>query len=87
MRGRVLAVYALAVIGTTPIGGPIVGWMSEQFGPRWAYAFGGMATIASVLVFGQALLRAGRPNAEAATALDDDLVLGVDGEVISAVVR
>ena len=34
MRGRVMALYAIAFLGSTPIGGPIVGWISQQFGPR-----------------------------------------------------
>ena len=34
MRGRVMAVYTITILGTTPIGAPIVGWISEQFGPR-----------------------------------------------------
>ncbi len=34
MRGRVMAVYTIALLGSTPIGGPIVGWVSQQFGPR-----------------------------------------------------
>lgn len=91
MRGRVMAVYTLAVIGTTPIGGPIVGWLSEQLGPRWAYSLGGVATIASVLVFGRTLLHASRrrPGEESAppATADEEVVFGVDGEVISATIK
>lgn len=50
MRGRVGALFAVAFIGSTPIGGPIVGWVSEQFGPRAGLALGGVATIATALV-------------------------------------
>ena len=32
MRGRVMALYAIAFLGSTPIGGPIVGWISQQYG-------------------------------------------------------
>jgi MFS family permease len=45
MRGRVMALYAIAFLGSTPIGGPIVGWISQQFGPRAGFAIGGVATI------------------------------------------
>ncbi|MDD2859387.1 MAG: MFS transporter, partial [Candidatus Nanopelagicales bacterium] len=34
MRGRVMSLWTVAFIGTTPIGGPIVGWISEQASPR-----------------------------------------------------
>ncbi len=58
MRGRVMAVYTITILGTTPIGGPLIGWISEQFGPRWGFAIGGIATIIGVLVFGTAFRRA-----------------------------
>lgn len=45
MRGRVLAVRVLAVLGTTPIGAPIIGWVCAQWGGRWGLAVGGIATV------------------------------------------
>jgi MFS family permease len=45
MRGRVMAIYFVLFLGSTPIGAPIVGWLSEQFDPRVAFAFGGVATL------------------------------------------
>jgi MFS family permease len=45
MRGRVMALYAIAFLGSTPIGGPIVGWISQQFGARAGFAIGGIAAI------------------------------------------
>jgi len=45
MRGRVMALYAIAFLGTTPIGSPLIGWIAEQFGPRVALAVGGVATL------------------------------------------
>jgi MFS family permease len=53
-RGRVMALYVMVFVGTTPIGGPLVGWISEQFGPRAGFVVGGAATllagIASLLI-------------------------------------
>ncbi|MFN2587975.1 MAG: MFS transporter [Actinomycetota bacterium] len=49
MRGRVMAIYFVLFLGSTPIGAPIVGWLSEQFSPRVALAFGGVATIVACL--------------------------------------
>lgn len=45
MRGRVMAIYFVLFLGSTPIGAPIVGWLSEQFDPRVALGFGGVATL------------------------------------------
>jgi MFS family permease len=83
MRGRVMAVYTITLLGTTPIGGPLIGWVSDQFGPRWGFAIGGIATIAAVLVFGTAFKRA-RRRATGAPDEADEMVRGVDGEVIPA---
>jgi MFS family permease len=44
LRGRVMALYVMVFLGTTPIGGPIVGWVAEQFGARTGLALGGLAT-------------------------------------------
>jgi MFS family permease len=45
MRGRVMALWAVAFIGTTPIGGPIVGYIAQHAGPRWGLALGGLAAL------------------------------------------
>jgi MFS family permease len=45
MRGRVMSLWAVAFLGSTPIGGPIVGWIGENLGPRIAFGLGGAATL------------------------------------------
>jgi predicted MFS family arabinose efflux permease len=45
MRGRVMALWTVAFMGSTPVGGPIVGWIGEHVGPRWALATGGIACL------------------------------------------
>jgi MFS family permease len=45
MRGRVLALQAMLFLGSTPIGGPIVGWVSEQFGARYGIGLGALAAL------------------------------------------
>jgi MFS family permease len=45
MRGRVMALYSVLFLGTTPIGGPLVGWLSEVIGPRATFASTGAATL------------------------------------------
>ncbi len=47
VRGRVMGVYTLMFMGGTPVGAPIVGWLSEQFGPRSAMILGGSLVIVS----------------------------------------
>ncbi len=46
MRGRVMALYGIVFLGSTPIGGPVAGWMAEALGPRGALAFGGVVAVA-----------------------------------------
>ena len=50
MRGRVMAIYLAIALGSTPIGAPIVGWVADAFGPRWALAVGAVAGLAAALV-------------------------------------
>jgi MFS family permease len=45
MRGRVLALQAMVFLGSTPIGGPIVGWIAEEYGARWAVGVGAVAAL------------------------------------------
>jgi MFS family permease len=45
MRGRVMALWTVAFMGSTPVGGPIVGWVGEHVGPRWALVTGGLACL------------------------------------------
>lgn len=50
MRGRVMALYAMVFLGSTPVGGPLVGWIAESFGTRAALALGGAATLLGATV-------------------------------------
>lgn len=56
MRGRVMALWGVAFLGSTPIGSPIVGWIGETQGARVALVVGAAAAIAASL-FGKAALR------------------------------
>jgi len=57
MRGRVMALYAIAFLGSTPIGGPIIGWVSQQFGPRVGFAIGGIAALLAAAAAGWSIVR------------------------------
>ncbi len=51
VRGRVMSLYMMVMMGATPIGAPVVGWIAEQFGPRWSI---GIGSITALLVAGLA---------------------------------
>ncbi len=61
MRGRVMSLWAMAFLGSTPIGGPIIGWIGENIGPRWALSVGGAAAILAAAYGAMALLKKERP--------------------------
>jgi MFS family permease len=45
MRGRVMSLWTVAFLGSTPIGGPIIGWIGEHAGARWGLATGAAACL------------------------------------------
>ena len=47
-----MSIYMMFFLGTTPIGAPIIGWVSDQWGQRTGIAAGGAAAIVSALVAG-----------------------------------
>ncbi|HUZ64000.1 MAG TPA: MFS transporter [Acetobacteraceae bacterium] len=49
MRGRVMALRIAIALGGTPIGAPIVGWVADRFGPRWALGIGAAAGFAAAI--------------------------------------
>lgn len=53
MRGRVMSLWAVAFMGSTPVGGPLIGWIVAEGGARLGLAVGGLsALIAAVIGFG-----------------------------------
>jgi len=50
MRGRVMAFRLAVALGGTPIGAPIVGWVANRFGPRWALGVGAASGFAAAIV-------------------------------------
>ena len=57
MRGRVLALRIAVVMGGTPLGAPLVGWVVDRFGARWALAVGALSGIAAAAVAVNYLVR------------------------------
>ena len=50
MRGRVIALFLAIALGATPIGAPLVGWVADTFGPRWALGVGAASGFGAVIV-------------------------------------
>ena len=50
MRGRVMAILLAIALGGTPIGAPLVGWIADAFGPRWALCVGAASGFGAALV-------------------------------------
>jgi MFS family permease len=67
MRGRVMGLWALAWLGSTPIGGPIVGWVGQVAGARWPLVIGGLATLACGILALPALTRIDRRKSQTAS--------------------
>jgi MFS family permease len=57
MRGRVMALRTGIALGGTPIGAPIVGWIADHLGPRWALGVGAASGFAAAIVAVAALAR------------------------------
>jgi MFS family permease len=68
MRGRVMALYSVLFLGTTPIGGPLVGWLAEVIGPRATFASTGVVTALAAVAAGIGLRKRQLARAEAATS-------------------
>jgi MFS family permease len=47
MRGRLLALTAVAFLGSTPIGGPITGFIADSISVQWSLAYGGFISLAA----------------------------------------
>lgn len=47
MRGRVMALYSVVFLGSTPIGAPLVGWLSQTYDPRVALLLAGISGLSA----------------------------------------
>lgn len=56
MRGRMMALWASAVLGSTVIGGPIIGFIGEHIGPRYGLLTGGLSAMFVALYIGARML-------------------------------
>ena len=80
IRGRVMALYAIAFLGSTPIGAPLVGWIADVTNPRIAIMVGGVATLAACIPLAFRYRR--DHSSEAASAGEEELPDAEPGEVV-----
>ncbi|MCZ0710083.1 MFS transporter [Microbacterium paraoxydans] len=64
LRGRVLALYMAVIMGSTPVGAPIAGWVADTFGPRAAIMLGGTAGFIACAIGVTWVLTSGRLRRE-----------------------
>lgn len=68
MRGRVMGLYSIVFLGSTPIGAPLVGWIAQVAGPRAGMAIGGVAALVAAGI-AAAAYRRHRPAAAVTESL------------------
>lgn len=59
-RGRVMALYVLVFMGTTPLGALVVGWLTDRYGPSAGLFAGGLASFVATLLVGLVQVRRAR---------------------------
>jgi MFS family permease len=71
MRSRLLALVAVAFLGSTPIGGPITGWVGDHISAEWSLAYG---SVFALLCSAAGLVFVSRMKTELPVASDDVVV-------------
>ncbi|WP_328676419.1 MFS transporter [Streptomyces sp. NBC_00322] len=59
MRGRVMSLFMMVFVGGTPLGAPLVGWITDTYGPRIGFAAGGAVALVAAIGVGVMLARVG----------------------------
>ncbi|HWG74630.1 MAG TPA: MFS transporter [Acidimicrobiales bacterium] len=72
MRGRVMSLWSVAFMGSTPIGGPTVGWVGAHAGPRWGLGVGAAAALLAGTLGYLSLRRGRRRRGAGVSATTDD---------------
>ncbi|AOP50283.1 MFS transporter [Streptomyces lydicus] len=59
MRGRVMSLFMMVFMGGTPLGAPVVGWVTDAFGARIGFLAGGVISLTAAGLIGLVLARVG----------------------------
>ena len=81
MRGRVMSLYMMVFAGGTPLGAPLVGWLTEQYGPRVGLVVCGLVSAVAAGAIGLVLARIGNLR------LSVDLHRGPEHQLLAFVPR
>jgi MFS family permease len=54
-----MALFMMVFMGGTPIGAPVVGWITDAYGPQVGFALGGIVSLAAAVTIGLVLAHAG----------------------------
>jgi len=73
-RGRVMALYMTIVMGGTPIGSPVIGWVGQTFGARWTLILGGVLVIVGAGLASSLLLRSNARDRDRAQEVAEERV-------------
>jgi len=74
MRGRVMALYSIVFLGSTPIGGPIAGWLAEAVDPRATLVMAAGAALVAAVAGRVAFARLGVPATPAVEPIPDAVI-------------
>jgi MFS family permease len=83
MRGRVMSLNATAFLGSTPIGAPLLGWISDATNPRVSLLVGGVATLVASVPLVLYATRGDRAARREAVAVDPEMVAEEGAEVVA----
>jgi MFS family permease len=83
MRGRVMSLFMMVFAGGTPLGAPLVGWLTQQYGPRVGLLACGLVSAGAAALIGLVLARIGNLRLR----LDLARGTGLQGRVLALVPR
>ncbi|MDE2026044.1 MAG: MFS transporter [Patescibacteria group bacterium] len=72
MRGRVMSLWTVAFLGSTPIGGPLIGWIGEHIGPRFGLGVGGLAAFVAAAIGMVTLVKPKKQNIPVIVGITDE---------------
>ncbi|HUY07155.1 MAG TPA: MFS transporter [Acidimicrobiales bacterium] len=78
MRGRVMALWSVAWVGSTPIGGPVVGYVGQHLGPRWSWYISGVPLAVAGLISLPYLIRIDAKSETDKLDFTDEVVRPID---------
>jgi MFS family permease len=84
MRGRVMALYGMVFLGSTPFGAPVAGWIGEHFDARVGLAGGGLVALATGAIGLWGLAQRGRAEAVGAGTRRPELPDTIAEDALSA---